>query len=213
MADPITLCRLAAASYEGRPQPPGASLIREIDRWGTAAFVWRLPGEIVVSFRGTDSLLDGLMDIRYAKTDFPEGGRVHSGFLAARRVVWGDLLSVLDDFPSSPLSFAGHSLGGALAILSAASFPRAAAVTFGAPRVGNAEFAALLAGRITRYENRCDLVTFVPAETYNPGQILWALANGRRPTGYAKESAPIILPGRGHSMAAYLDAVTAHPVA
>jgi hypothetical protein len=96
----------------------------------------------------------------------------HLGFLigwaAIRPQIESWLRFVLRD-EAMPLVFAGHSLGGALAVLGAYDFasgsqPRtvAAVVTFGAPMAGNQEFATryndLLGARTVRIEARSDQV-------------------------------------------------------
>ena len=96
----------------------------------------------------------------------------HLGFLvgwaAIRPQIESWLRLVLRD-DAMPIVFAGHSLGGALAVLGAYDFasgarPRnvAAVVTFGAPKAGNQEFAArydsLLGARTVRIEARADQV-------------------------------------------------------
>ena len=70
----------------------------------------------------------------------------------------------------------GHSLGGALAVLLAAtllesSVPVKGLYTFGAPRVGKSDFAARLNEELTdaahwRIVNRNDLVPHVPAQMF-----------------------------------------------
>jgi alpha-beta hydrolase superfamily lysophospholipase len=70
-----------------------------------------------------------------------------------------------------PLYYTGHSLGGALATLAASLRPPCAVYTFGAPRIGNAEFAQTLAG--------------IPVfNVFNPKDIVPELPPGSRRTRF-----------------------------
>ncbi len=109
------------------------------------AHVWRsAPGYL--AFRGSASLRDWLTNFhirrdRFEKTELGFCS-VHAGFYAA-------IKSVIDQIQgpmSIPLVIAGHSLGGALAMLCAyllwkRGYTVAAVYTFGGPRVGDWRFA------------------------------------------------------------------------
>ncbi|CAE7604687.1 unnamed protein product, partial [Symbiodinium natans] len=105
---------------------------------------------------------------------------VHRGFqdayLALRTRFLGRLNAVLADLPAlTPsavlLRATGHSLGGALAMLACLDLVTcrgfaAECVTWGSPRVGDANFAALYAAavpRTARFVNRFDVVPKLPA--------------------------------------------------
>lgn len=137
--------RLAALSYENQ-----SDVRSTLKRWGaagsvrwffnrrtdTVAFFYEGPSFNVVSFRGTDSFGDWLMNLRGWMVDTPYG-RVHSGFHAAFRSVWDDdapglFTADVDGTPvrgglhsfaersvaaKKPLLLTGHSLGGALATI------------------------------------------------------------------------------------------------
>lgn len=117
----------------------------------------------MVVFRGTNDLHGWVENLRAGWTGHPWGD-VHAGFLRCwdvlqRRVrlAVGDRRAVLT----------GHSLGGAMATLAAASLSRVLeVVTFGCPRVGDRQFAKsyLVGGPpTTRYVHRFDPVPLVPA--------------------------------------------------
>ena len=76
--------------------------------------------------------------------------------------------------PPGRLVFAGHSLGAAVATLAASMFQgsQPTLVTFGSPRVGDADFVAGLA-RVTplRHVECCDIVTRVPPEIFDREHI------------------------------------------
>jgi len=134
-------------------------------RQGTHAHVARVADVTVVAFRGTR-----VHGVENLKTDLRfllapgEGGRVHSGFLAALDLVWADLARHLERAPPpGRVLFTGHSLGAALATLAAARRPeRAAVYTFGSPRVGDAAFRDGYPLPAVRIVNHNDVVARLP---------------------------------------------------
>lgn len=151
--DLAMLCELAYAD--------GIDGAEEIGGMGPMAFVLRGMPKIVV-FRGTHDLAGWTqnLDARWAAGTW---GHVHAGFLRS----W-DVLKrrVRQAVGGSPAILTGHSLGGALATLAAADLNgRTEVVTFGAPRVGDADFVERYAGnvqRVTRYVYQLDPVPWVP---------------------------------------------------
>lgn len=145
--------------------------------------------EIIVSFRGTASRFNAITDlilihaaqaqIKQLSVKLPEKATVHRGFLGAyfeiKDFVVDHLLSLTDKFPDHEVSFTGHSLGGAIAVLAAMdaigpngyltsrkNATQVSLATFGSPRVGNAKFAAVMKDipfkRIARVVNQFDPV-------------------------------------------------------
>ncbi|KAJ1861403.1 hypothetical protein LPJ73_001026 [Coemansia sp. RSA 2703] len=119
--------------------------------------------EITVAFRGTTHIMDALSDVQLLQSPWPadrrSGSRVHTGFLLAYLSARSHVLDALERISADPryaeysLCFVGHSLGGAQATLAYVDymaqaekyqFASPSLVTFGAPRVGNAGFAALV---------------------------------------------------------------------
>ena len=117
----------------------------------------------VLVFRGTAGrLANWRFNLDLAASPWPMGGTIHRGFHHLIMTIWDDIRPVLETV-ASPLFFAGHSLGGALATLAAAYFPPRAVYTFGAPRIGDADFAATLADiSIFNVFNPNDIVTQLP---------------------------------------------------
>lgn len=105
---------------------------------------------IVVAFRGTSSLRDFITDGNCFRRPFGFGdGSCHMGFVSAYQSVWGDVSRWLSAnraiIGKRPIIFTGHSLGGALAILSARRarsefFNVHSVYVFGCPRVGDKTF-------------------------------------------------------------------------
>ena len=113
-------------------------------------------------FRGTDGPVDWGTNVKTRLVDWPRGGTVHAGFKEALDAVWQLVESALDGI-AAPVFYAGHSLGGALAMLAASLRPPLAVYAFGAPRVGNAGFAETLAAvPVYRVVNRRDSVPSTP---------------------------------------------------
>ncbi len=118
----------------------------------------------VLIFRGTSSIMDWVTNVRVIAREWPQGGCVHDGFADALDDVWGEVESVL--VTDRPVFYAGHSLGAALATLAASRRPPRALYSYGAPRVGNADFVATLKDVPTfRVVNHRDAVTCLPPST------------------------------------------------
>jgi triacylglycerol lipase len=139
----------------------------------TQAFVAGNDRQLIVSFRGTSSGTDALVDARFLKTAaFGGRGRVHRGFNGALNSVWSQLESVVGSLLSSKKLFiCGHSLGAALAQLAAHRFalgahPVAGVYVYGSPRVGNRDFMdaynELLEEKTFLHINNKDIVAQIP---------------------------------------------------
>ncbi|KFN48230.1 lipase family protein [Arenimonas composti] len=165
---------------EGSPLLANHELeVRAFDRGGTQAFLFTGEAVAILAFRGTEKTLeDWLTDARVAQVDNPwqagAGIGVHQGFHAALDQIWEPLRAALAAL-KTPVWLTGHSLGGALAVLTAyrvfveprEGMPTIGGVyTFGQPRAGNGDFVRRcpveLAQRIYRYVNASDLVPLVP---------------------------------------------------
>jgi hypothetical protein len=102
---------------------------------------------------------------------------VHRGFQGALNQVWGQVHQQLADYrrrrPDAEICITGHSLGGALAVLtySRCSDRNISAYTFGCPRVGNTAFGKRVLPDANpgkghfRFVNFDDLVAHVPLES------------------------------------------------
>ena len=123
-----------------------------------------------IVFRGTQSgnLLDFVTDAKVVLRRWPGGpGMVHLGFLQAFDSVATGVLAWRAACTAKRVWITGHSLGAALGTLLAARLPADHLVTFGSPRVGDADFAGgfdvgVLAGHVARYVDCCDVVTTQP---------------------------------------------------
>ena len=157
----------------------------------TQAFVAVRSDAIVVAFRGTEptNARDFATDLNAsqipfeAKFQFSGWGQIHAGWADGVNVVLGkieDALKTHDDGTRS-LWIAGHSLGGALAIVTAAvlanvpDHPIAGVFTFGQPRVGDPIFrdryAATLGNITFRCVNDRDLVPHLPPRVLSKAEL------------------------------------------
>ena len=143
---------------------------------GTSGYIAHNNDVAIVAFRGTqpDDWNDLFDILRLVPLPW-DVGFVHNGFADALTEVWDQLHAHLSALPGScRIWLTGHSLGAALAFLTAARIGRRASgvYTFGAPRVGDAVFAAHLNHTFQqtsmRYVNDHDVVTHVPPEHVVP---------------------------------------------
>ena len=148
---------------------------RDID---TQGFIAANNDHILAAFRGTESLPDWLGNLQAVKDPGPwRRTEVHEGFqdafLAAALKI-GETIGRRRQ--RQRVWVTGHSLGGALAVLLAATMcesnlPVHGLYTFGAPRVGDGRFAERL-NRVLdgaahwRVVNEGDLVPHVPLESF-----------------------------------------------
>lgn len=86
---------------------------------GACCIVRDTPDGLVIAFSGTDSLKDVETDADCIPHPLDAIGRVHEGFMD----YWGKIRQqVAKSAGTKPVTFTGHSLGAALAILAAAEF-------------------------------------------------------------------------------------------
>ncbi len=144
----------------------------------TQGFVAINKDHILAAFRGTESLPDWLGNLQSVKDPGPwRRTEVHEGFqdafLAAALKI-GETIGRKRE--RQRVWVTGHSLGGALAVLLAATMlesnlPVHGLYTFGAPRVGDRSFANRLNRELDgaahwRVVNEGDLVPHVPLESF-----------------------------------------------
>jgi len=198
------LCWAAQLAYEVGDSPRETDkLARILRRWnwttrhvflpvdgsrrGVRGYIAETATATVIAFSGTEptNLTDWATDLDFAPGDDPG---IHGGFADAAALIWDDILSAMRPSdsaggnaaagapaPGRPLFLIGHSLGAAIAAITAfhlvesglVDITRLQAVTFGMPRTGLADFAAAyrgcgLAARTWRLTQGADLVPLVP---------------------------------------------------
>ena len=137
----------------------------------------------ILIFRGTHHIRDWLINLKLVRERWREGGQVHTGFREAFASVWKDVDRCLKTV-EGPLFYTGHSLGAALAILAAGARPPQALYTFGAPLVGDRDFAeSLRAVNAYRVVNNRDIITTIPPDEFgyrHAGELHYFTSDGRR---------------------------------
>ncbi|MEO1403203.1 MAG: lipase family protein, partial [Cyanobacteria bacterium J06635_1] len=171
----------------------------------TQAFMFQTKKCIVLAFRGSQEMRDWQTNFNCRPRPFsirPGGGKtiissaykdgkVHKGFFLGWASIERKVLKQLDDWEKVrikkgqtllPLLVTGHSLGGALATMAAASLQEngiriAGVYTFGQPRVGDTKFTSQfnqkLADKFFRFVNNNDVVPHLPPPwlTWNPFRV------------------------------------------
>jgi hypothetical protein len=211
MVNDAGLAALAEASYHTPGRWRGAS------PWDEDVHVCSAErdGTVVAVFRGTtlqglDGIEDVVRDLRAAPRRaefFPEIGFCHGGFLAGVESVAQNMMA---DLRGARVILAGHSLGGAMALifgamLAAAERMPAAIVTFGAPRPGFAKLCRTLrtVPVLRCYRNGRDPIPLLPC--WLPW---WPY---RQPGPLSAIGTPGPTPIGDHHIASYRAALTALP--
>jgi triacylglycerol lipase len=168
----------------------------------------------VVAFRGTKDIQNWMTDFNSTPVSFPwlfdsgpDVGDIHAGFGHALRDAWANVCDVVNVMiprppveqgilisPQPTLWLTGHSLGGALAVLTGAVYnmwqqatmrPVAGVYTFGQPRVGLYKFCGnydqVLRPKTFRFVNKSDLVPRVPFRGFDYadlGRMIHFASNG-----------------------------------
>lgn len=131
---------------------------------------------IYVSFRGSSDIQNWITNIQATTTNYPlcSDCNVHKGFYNAEQSVIHDVIEQVQKltgtFPSYKVYVTGHSLGAALATLTAldllnAGISNIALYNFGSPRVGDDNFAAWASSRLgdrNRVTHHKDIVPHCP---------------------------------------------------
>ncbi len=159
----------------------GLSLVATFDQNGSQAILLENEKHLFLGFRGTEttSIKDIKSDLRAVTMPCETGGKVHTGFNKAFNQVALDIQTTLneDRFSDKSLFITGHSLGGALATIGAKKLSHkggvAACYTFGAPRVGDDEWASNIKAPIYRIVNAADPVTMLPPGALSINFLSW----------------------------------------
>ena len=119
-ASDVAYLRAPAAAARERLGLETVSFKHKINR--TRGFLGVCDTHAVLAFRGsdpvtlqtwvTDAVVNLLERVEYH-------GRVHRGFSAVLRHTWGKVETILEAVGGRPLFITGHSMGGALAVLTA----------------------------------------------------------------------------------------------
>ncbi|KAE8383761.1 Alpha/Beta hydrolase protein [Aspergillus bertholletiae] len=135
--------------------------------------------QIVLSFRGTRSIETWVANVQFAKEHVDElcdGCEVHTGFWksweSTAAATLDSVKQALQAYPGFKLAVTGHSFGGAVGTLAATvlrnSGINADLYTYGAPRVGNQEFADYVSGQGSNFRvtHSNDIVPRMPPRMF-----------------------------------------------
>jgi hypothetical protein len=175
-ANALYLAHAADVAYDRAPAAAAAQRLglravafqNKVTR--TRGFLGVCDTHAVLSFRGSDpvTLPSWITDAVVRLVEREEyQGRVHLGFSSVLRRTWGKLETLLETAQDKPLFVTGHSMGGALAVLTACRLakmgrPPVAIYTYGSPRVGDPTFCDGYDLPTYRVVNRLDLVPELP---------------------------------------------------
>jgi len=153
--------------------------------------------EIVISFRGSSSLQNWILNLQFYKSQTPFGGGsggVASGFysfwLALRSQVTTALEALVKAHPTSNIYTTGHSLGAAAASLAAVDlmvnygYNKILVRSYGEPRVGDSTFSRFangVVGQYMRMTHNDDIVVHLPPAAFNfnhETQEIWNTNSG-----------------------------------
>lgn len=150
--------------------------------WERFGFILESDDRLVLAFRGTSSTTDWISDAIASQENYKcvkDAGSTHRGISDIYYSARPAILPALSKLSASGkrLFITGHSLGGALATLSAmdamknAGHAHPVVYTFGSPRVGDPEFAHAYQERVKmsfRVYNPLDAVPLLPPQSYKP---------------------------------------------
>jgi len=121
---------------------------------------------VILAFRGTANLHDGLVDLSCTPCDFLNG-KAHSGFVTSAVKLASKLKPIVDNtlesHPGYKLVLTGHSLGAAMASMLALDwiddYPDLQCYAFAAPCVASLEVALLHSDQIYSFVHGSDVVS------------------------------------------------------
>ena len=120
----------------------GFTSVKLISNDGAEVLVCKDRNDMWFAFRGTEpaKLNDVLADLKVIKNTAVAGGKVHGGFQQEVDDVWMEIVKELDHNDQlkvrKDVYITGHSLGAAMATISATRYQPTELFTFGSPRVG-----------------------------------------------------------------------------
>ncbi len=177
----LLYARISSFAYGVGQQPHDFQLTARFENKGTdtQGIFGEVGGDtFVIAFRGSEEtgIADWITDLKFVKQVFPYGGgnkkvKVHFGFIQAYKSVRDAVLQAAKDTPHAKIICAGHSLGGALAILAALDIQynlpnkNVTSYTYGSPKIGNKDFVASYNKRVKntyRFVNQDDVIPDLP---------------------------------------------------
>lgn len=156
---------------------------------GAEVLVAKDRNDMWFAFRGTEpsKLNDVMADLKVVKQSAMAGGKVHGGFKQEVDDVWMELLEELEHNDQLKVRknvyFTGHSLGAAMATISATRYSPKELFTFGSPRVGGPRFIKNVKCPHLRFMNNNDIVCRIPPAWLgfrHHGEMIYFDRNGKQ---------------------------------
>lgn len=139
------------------------------------AIVRQTAAGLVVAFPGSDNLPCWIADLNAIPRPVPGMGIVHSGFYGAWEAIAPQVIAAIGD---QPVTLVGHSLGGSISVLAAASLtlagkPPAAVYAFEPARASFDLTLRVLLSKVPLhlYRNGSDPVTDLPPAGMHPALL------------------------------------------
>jgi hypothetical protein len=183
--------------------------------------VYVTPTTLFVVVAGTDDRSDWMSNLKATKRGEWYGVKGHRGFIQGARALEPAMLDIILRYPDHDLVFAGHSRGGAIALLLAISAEfwhehrHSRTITYGQPRVSTERQIRLAyrRGEYVRIVNGSDAVPRYPNIGYSHAGTLFYITNGddgyRIDPGHVSmfcdRALTVFSRGRDHSIAHYIE--------
>lgn len=146
----------------------GFSSVKLLANDGAECLIVRSREDMWIAFRGTEptKFNDVMADLKIVKNSAIAGGKVHGGFQEEVNDLWVEIVKEIESNVQlkapKDIYMCGHSLGGAMATISASRHQPKELFTFGSPRVGGKKFIKNIHCPHYRFVNNNDFVTKVP---------------------------------------------------
>jgi triacylglycerol lipase len=170
----LIAAKLSAHAYKTEAQAKNATKkmgfpwCKLISKDGAECLVVKDRNDLWFAFRGTEpsKINDVMADLNVIKGAAKAGGKVHSGFQQEVNDLWMDILAEIEHNDQlkvrKDVYMTGHSLGAAMATISATRYQPTELFTFGSPRVGGTKFIRNIKCPHLRFMNNNDIVCRIP---------------------------------------------------
>jgi len=191
----LVAAKLSAIAYKTETQAVkeakkmGFPWAKLISRDGAEVLVAKDRNDLWFAFRGTEpsKLNDVMADLNVIKQAAVAGGKVHGGFQKEVNDLWMDVLAEIEHNDQLKIRkdvyMTGHSLGAAMATISATRYQPHELYTFGSPRVGGPRFIKNIKCPHYRFMNNNDIVCRIPPAWLgfrHHGEMIYFDRNGER---------------------------------
>ena len=164
------LCELCAVAYKNNVTVPifGFTSVKKYKHDNACVYVFKNNKAIVLTFTGSNDIHDWFSNVHISPIDTLHG-TIHSGFYKEYEKLAPLFEPDITNADSRTIFLTGHSLGGALAVITACIFRHLnpVVITFGSPRIGTTLFNANVSTlRYIRWVNGSDKICKLPIRKY-----------------------------------------------